>query len=318
MTPLAVTFTTPLALLGLLLIPLLAAAIWWRSKRPRQDVVRFPAASTLQAIVADEPRWPRYIPPALLGLAILALTLSFAKPERTVTVADRQASVMLVTDASGSMAATDVEPSRLEAVRAAANDFLDRVPDDLRVGAMSFAQTPLATTRPTTDRDAVRDLIDDTIANGGTGTGDALDVAIKAVRPKGEKDKDKPAAIVLLSDGRTTSGKNPAIVAQRAKELRVPVYTVSLGTPEGTVPGNGAPFPVPPDPETMKRVAQVSGGKFFNVTDKSRLSEIYTRLGRQIGSHEEQRDMSVVFAAAGLMALLAALALSARRAPALP
>src|SRR3954466_1298883 len=182
MTPLAVTFTTPLALLGLLLIPLLIAAIWWRGKRPRRDVVRFPAASTLQAIVADEPRWPRHVPPPLLALAILALTLSFAKPERTVTVADRQASVMLVTDASGSMAATDVEPSRLEAVRAAANDFLDKVPDDLRVGAMSFAQTPLATTRPTTDRDAVRDLIDDTIANGGTGTGDALDVAIRADR----------------------------------------------------------------------------------------------------------------------------------------
>src|SRR5687768_15470269 len=118
------SFTTPLALLGLLLIPLLGGALWWRSRRPRRDVVRFPAASTLQALVASEPRWPRYVPPALLGLAILALTLSFAKPERTVTVADRQASVMLVTDASGSMAATDVEPSRLEAVRGAANDFL--------------------------------------------------------------------------------------------------------------------------------------------------------------------------------------------------
>jgi Ca-activated chloride channel family protein len=312
------SLTAPLALLGLLLVPLLGAAFWWRSRRPRRDVVRFSAAPTLASLVAKEPRWPRYIPPALLALAIVALSFSFARPERTVTVADRQASVMLVTDASGSMAAQDVEPTRLEAVRAAANDFLDRVPDDLRVGAMSFAQTPLSTTRPTTDRDAVRDLIDDTIANGGTGTGDALDVAIDAVRPKGEKDRDKPAAIVLLSDGRTTSGKNPVIVSRRAKDLRVPVYTVSLGTEDGTVPGNGAPFPVPPDPETMKRVAQVSGGRFYNVTDGSRLTEIYQRLGRQIGSHEEQRDMSVVFAAAGLLALLAALALAVRRAPALP
>jgi Ca-activated chloride channel family protein len=164
----------------------------------------------------------------------------------------------------------------------------------------------------------VRQLIDDTIANGGTGTGDALDVAINAVRPKGAKDKDKPAAIVLLSDGRTTSGKNPAIVAQRAKELRVPIYTVSLGTAEGTVPGNGAPFPVPPDPDTMKRVAQVSGGRFYNVSDSSRLSEIYRNLGRQIGSHEERRELSVLFAALGLVALLAALALSVRRAAALP
>ena len=308
----------PLALLGLLLIPLGALALWARSRRPRRDVVRFPAASTLQAIVAEEPRWPRYIAPGLLAAAIVALSISFAKPERTITVADRSASVMLMTDASGSMAATDVEPSRLEAVRAAAKQFLDRVPGDLKVGAMSFAQTPLATTRPTTDRDAVRQLIDDTIANGGTGTGDALEVAINAVRPKGEKDKNKPAAIILLSDGRTTSGKNPAIVAQRAKALRVPIYTVSLGTPEGTVPGNGAPFPVPPDPETMKRVAQVSGGRFYNVSDSGRLADIYKRLGRQIGSHEQRQELSVVFAALGLVALLGALGVSVRRAPALP
>jgi Ca-activated chloride channel family protein len=203
-------------------------------------------------------------------------------------------------------------------VRAAAKQFLTKVPDDLKVGAMSFAQTPLATTRPTTDRDAVRQLIDDTIANGGTGTGDALDVAINAVRPKGEEDKDKPAAIILLSDGRTTSGKNPAIVARRAKELRVPIYTVSLGTPEGTVPGNGAPFPVPPDPDTMKRVAQVSGGRFYNVADSARLASIYQGLGRQIGSHQERRELSVEFAALGLIALLAALVVSVRRAPALP
>ena len=312
------SLTAPLALLGLLLIPLLAAAFWWRSRRPRRDVVRFSAAPTLASLVAKEPRWPRYVPPALLALAIIALSIGFARPERTVTVADRQASVMLVTDASGSMAAQDVEPTRLEAVRAAALEFVDQVPDDLRVGAMTFAQTPLATTRPTTDREPVRELIEDTVANGGTGTGDALQVAVEAVRPKGEKDRDKPAAIVLLSDGRTTSGRNPVIVARRAKELRVPVYTVSLGTQEGTVPGNGAPFPVPPDPETMKRVAQVSGGRFYNVTDGGRLAEIYTRLGRQIGSREEQRDMSVLFAAAGLIALLGALALSVRRAPALP
>lgn len=312
------SLSAPLALLGLLLLPLMAGALWWRAKRPRRDVVRFSAAPTLATLVAAEPRWPRYIPPLLMALAIAALSLSFARPERTVTVADRQASVMLVTDASGSMAAQDVEPSRLEAVRAAALDFIDKVPAELRVGAMTFAQTPLATTRPTTDREPVRDLIEDTIANGGTGTGDALDVAIEAVRPRGEKDREKPAAIVLLSDGRTTSGKNPVIVARRAKRLQVPVYTVSLGTREGTVPGNGAPFRVPPDPETMKRVAQVSGGRFYNVTDGAKLSEIYQRLGRQIGSHEEQRDISVVFVAVALMALLAALALSVRRAPALP
>ena len=312
------SFATPLALLALLLVPIGIAAYVWRSKQPRRDVVRFSAAPTLALLAAGEPRWQRHVPAALLALAAIALTISLAKPEATVAVADREASVMLVTDASGSMASTDVEPSRLEAVRSAAHDFLDRVPDDLRVGAMSFAQSPLATTRPSTDRDDVRDLIDGLVANGGTGTGDALQLALDVVRPKGERDRAKPAAIVLLSDGKKTSGRSPIGVAERAKELRVPVYTVALGTPEGTVPGNGAPFPVPPDPQTMKRVAEISGGRFFNVEDGDRLSEIYKRLGAQIGSHDEQREISVIFAAAGLAALLAALALSIRRSPALP
>jgi Ca-activated chloride channel family protein len=312
------SFATPIALLGLLLVPLGAAAYLWRSRRPRRDVVRFPAAPTLVAITASEPRWRRHVPAALLALATIALSLALARPETTVAVADREASVMLVTDASGSMASTDVEPSRLEAVRSAANDFLDRVPKDLRVGAMSFAQTPLATTRPSTDRAEVRDLIDSLSANGGTGTGDALQSALEIVRPRGARDRDKPAVIVMLSDGRATSGRDVVAVAQRAKQLRVPVYTVALGTPDGTVPGNGAPFPVPPDPDTMRRVAEISGGRFFPVEDSTRLSEIYRRLGVQIGSHQEQRQASVVFVAAGLTALLAALALSIRRAPALP
>jgi Ca-activated chloride channel family protein len=312
------SFATPIWLLVLLAVPLGAAAYVWRSRRPRRDVIRFSAAPTLAALVAGEPQWRRHIPAMLLAIAVIALSLAAARPEATVAVADREASVMLVTDASGSMAATDVEPSRLEAVRSAAHDFLDRVPKDLRVGAMSFAQTPLATTRPSTNRSDVRELIDGLVASGGTGTGDALQLALDIVRPRGEQDRGKPAAIVLLSDGKRTSGRSPIAVAQRAKQLGVPVYAVSLGTPEGTVPSNTGPFPVPPDPDTMRRVAELSGGRFYSVEDGGRLSEIYKRLGAQIGSHDEQRDISVIFAAAGLAALLAALALSVRRAPALP
>jgi Ca-activated chloride channel family protein len=312
------SFATPLALLGLLIVPLGVVAYVLRSRRPRRDVIRFSAAPTLLALAAGEPRWRRHVPALLLALAAIALSLALAKPEATVAVADRQASVMLMVDTSGSMASTDVGPSRLEAVRSAANDFLDRVPKDLRVGAMAFAQTPIATIRPSTDRSDVRDLIDGLVANGGTGTGDALQAALDILRPNGARDRSKPAAIVLLSDGRATSGQDAVAVAQRAKDLHVPVYTVALGTPDGTVPGNGAPFPVPPDPDTMRRVAEISGGRFFNVADATRLSEIYKRLGAQIGSHDEQRQASVVFVAAGLTALFAALALSIRRAPALP
>jgi Ca-activated chloride channel homolog len=283
-------------------------------------VIRFPAAATLASVIPTRrSKFMRHLPAGLLALSLIALTVAMAKPEATVTVADQQASVMLVIDGSGSMAASDVEPSRLEAVRSAAKRFLDTVPEDLRVGAMSFERVPTAVTRPTTDHDSVRELLDDLLANGGTGTGDALSETLSILRPKGERDKNKPAAVLLLSDGRTTSGVSPVEQARRARELNVPIYTVSLGTDGGTVPGgSGGPLPVPPDPDTMRRIADISKGRFYQVDDAGRLEEIYSRLGSQIGSHEEQREITVWFAAAALAALLAALALSARRQSVLP
>jgi Ca-activated chloride channel family protein len=314
-----VSFATPLAFLALLAVPLLGFAYAARQRRPRKDVVRFPAAGTLAAVAGGGSRWAKHIPAFLLALALLGLTTAMAKPQTTVTVADQRASVMLVIDGSGSMAADDVEPTRLDAVRAAAKRFLDSVPSDLRVGALAFERTPTATTRPTTDRDAVSNLVNDMIANGGTGTGDALSDAIQILRPKGAQDKNKPAAILLLSDGRTTSGGSPIEQARRARELNIPIYTVSLGTDAGTVPGGaGGPLPVPPDPDTMRRIADITKGRFFRVEDAARLSEVYRALGSQIGSHKETREQTVWFAAIGLAALLAAMALSVRRAPALP
>ncbi|MEA2479032.1 MAG: Ca-activated chloride channel [Thermoleophilaceae bacterium] len=313
------SFSSPLAFLALLLLPLGIAAYVIRQRRPRHDAIRFPAVSTLAAVVGTGSRWQRHVPAALLALALVGLVFAFAKPEHTVAVADQRASVMLVIDGSGSMAATDVEPTRLDAVRSAAKRFLDKVPDDLRVGALAFERVPTATTRPTTDRGAVRDLIDNMIANGGTGTGDALSAAIDAVRPHGSRDRDKPAAIILLSDGRATAGHDPLDQARRARDLHVPIYTVALGTDSGTVPGGaGGALPVPPDPATMRQVADISRGRFYRVEDGNALTAVYSRLGSQIGSHNEQREITVYFAAIGMAALLAALALSVRRTPALP
>jgi Ca-activated chloride channel family protein len=314
-----VSFETPLAFLALLALPLLGLAYFMRLKRPRKDVIRFPATGTLAAVAGGGPRWVKHVPAALLAIALLGLTTAMAKPQKSVTVADQRASVMLVIDGSGSMAADDVEPTRLDAVRAAAKRFLDSVPTDLRVGALAYERQPTATTRPTTDRSAVSELVDDMIANGGTGTGDALSQAIQILRPKGEQDKNKPAAILLLSDGRTTFGGSPITQAQRAREPTTPIYTVSLGTDAGTVPGGaGGPLPVPPDPDTMRRIANITKARFFRVEDAARLSEVYRSLGSQIGSHKETREQTVWFAAIGLVALLAAMGMAVRRAPALP
>lgn len=313
------SFATPLFLLGLLALPLAVLAYRWRLRRPRRDVVRFPGAATLAAIAPAASRWRRHVPASLFALALLALVLALARPQTTVAVAVERASIVLVTDASGSMAATDVEPSRLDAVRGAAANFLEEVPDELQVGFVGFSSTPHTVARPTTDREEIAGLMAALRADGGTATGEALAAALAALRPDGKRER-APAAVLLLSDGRTTEGRDPVQAAREARRLGVPVYTVSLGTPGGTVPGPAyrGPLSVPPDPATMRRVAEVSGGRFFDVKDAARLSSIYERLGSQLGTRQQEREVTAAFAAGGLVLLLAAVGLSVRRFGRLP
>ena len=208
---------------------------------------------------------------------------------------------MLVTDTSGSMNATDVEPSRLDAAKDAADRFLDNVPDELRVGLVAFSDAPGTVLRPTEEREPVRSAVDGLAAEGGTATGDALDSALRALGTRAED--APPAAVVLLSDGATQSGRDPVAVAREAADAGVPVYTVALGTPDGVVEANGQVLRVPPDPEALAEVARASGGAAFAAEDAGALDEVYERLGSQIGTREEQREISAGFAAAGLLLL---------------
>ena len=304
------SFQAPLYLLALAVVPLALAALWVARRRAARYVVRFPALPTLASVAPRGPRWRRVVPPALLCLALAGLALALARPETTVAVPVERASVMLVTDTSGSMNATDVEPSRLAAAKAAAGRFLDDVPDELRVGLVAFSDAPHTVVRPTDDREGVRAAVERLTADGGTATGDALDSALRALGTRG--DDAPPAAIVLLSDGATQSGRDPADVAREAAQARVPVSTVALGTPEGRVESGGSVISVPPDPEALREVAELSGGSTFAAEDAGALEEVYERLGSQIGTREERREISAGFAAAGLLLLGAALATSLR------
>ena len=303
------SFQAPVFLLGLAVVPLALLALGLARRRRARYVVRFPAMATLAAIVPRSARWRSLVPPALLCLALTGLTLALARPETTVAVPVEQASVMLVTDTSGSMNATDVEPSRLAAAKLAAERFLDRVPDELRVGLVAFSDAPHTVLRPSSERAPVRTAVDGLGAQGGTATGDALASALQALDAKAD---GPPAAVVLLSDGATQSGRDPADVAREAASAGVPVYTVALGTSSGQVEANGQLISVPPDPEALQEVARVSGGAAFAVEDAGSLDEIYERLGSRIGTREEKREISAGFAAAGLLLLGGAMGASLR------
>jgi len=304
------SFQAPLFLLGLLTIPAAIAALVMARRRPARYAMRYPALPTLAAVLPRTPRWRRSVPPALLCLALAGLALALARPEATVAVPVEQASVMLVTDTSGSMEATDVEPTRLAAAQDAARRFLDRVPEELRVGLVAYSSAPLTVLRPTEERPPVEAAVDRLTAEGGTATGDALDSALRALGTRA--DDAPPAAIVLLSDGATQEGRDPVEVADEARAAGVPVYTVALGTADGIVESGGQVLRVPPDPEALAEVAERSGGATFAAEDADALDEVYERLGSKIGTRQEKREISAGFAAAGLLLLGGSLLTSLR------
>jgi Ca-activated chloride channel family protein len=309
------SFAAPLALLALLLIPAGAALHAAASRRRRRHALRFPAVATLAAALQGGGAWRRRLPPLLLALAAVALALALARPQRSVAVPVERASVMLVIDSSRSMSAQDVRPSRIEAAKSAAARFLETVPDGLQVGLVVYNTAPILSEAPTTEHERIKAAIDGLQADGGTATGDALAEALKRVRDRRARDGGaSPAAIVLLSDGKSTDGQDPVEVARRAGRLRIPVYTVALGTADGVVPGGpfGMPLSVPPDPQSLREIARASGGRAFEVADQDQLDRVYEHLGSQVGTRQERREVTAAFAGAGLLLLLGAVATSAR------
>jgi Ca-activated chloride channel homolog len=310
MAPLALTFASPSLLLALLAIPVVIGIYALAQRRRRRYVVRFTAVPVLAGVLAagGTSRWRRHLPAALLLAALAALLVALAKPQTTVAVPVEKASVMLVTDASGSMRSDDVSPSRLAAAQQAGRDFLDKVPKELQVGAVAFSDVTQDVAPPSTDRGDVRAQIDGLVADGGTAAGDALQSALDALQDAGVGGANKPpAAIILLSDGATTTGADPVQIAREAGKRKIPIYTVALGTPDGTVPGGfGGSIPVPPDPETLAAVAKASGGKTYPVDDADQLSSVYENLGSRLGTKHEEREITAVFAGGGLILLLGA------------
>jgi Ca-activated chloride channel homolog len=312
-----VSFGTPTVLLALLALPVLLV-LYLREQRRRRAAAATFANPRLQAAVAPRrPGWRRHVPIAALALALAILIGAAAKPERTVAVPVERASIMLVTDESASMRATDVRPTRLNAAKTAANRFVESVPAQVNVGVLAFNGTPSVLQSPTADRNAVFAAIERMQAGGGTATGDAIATAVNVLRRvPGELGRRPPAAILLLSDGKATSGRDPARAAQAAGRLHIPVYTVALGTAAGTlrVPRkNGRPprrVPVPPDPTALTQIARNSGGNAFTAQTAGGLSEVYDRLGSQLSHRDEKRQVTSAFAGGGLVLLLAGAALS--------
>ena len=325
------SFQAPLFLLLLAALPLLAAGYVLADRRRGRAAQRFASAPLLPSVAPVRPGFRRHLPLLAYALALAIGAIALARPEATVAVAEERAAVVLVTDTSGSMQSTDVSPSRMAAVRSAALDFLDRAPSELRVGGVTFNHAVQAIEAPRAERERVRDLIEGLQPSGGTATGSGLAAALgllerernagqagdRARRDRPERDRREPAAVILISDGASTHGRDPLPVARKAARARIPVYTVALGTDAGTIDverpdGSSTTRPVPPDRDTMKRIAAISGGRTFAANAGDELAAVYERLGSRVATREERRQVTSAFAGGAVLLLIVGGALSLR------
>jgi Ca-activated chloride channel family protein len=306
------SFGAPLFLAALVLVPVLVVVYVRHQRHRRRAAAAFAAPALLASVAPRRPGWRRHAPMLAFVLALAVLIVAAAKPQRTVAVPVERAAIMLATDVSGSMEATDVKPSRLVAARRAARKFVDGVPRGVNVGVMAFNGRPRVLQSPTPEREDVETALNRLTPSGGTATGDAIVAALRVLRqPVGINKKPPPSAIVLLSDGASTKGRNPIAAAQAAKRAKIPVYTVALGTPGGTIrvprpggAGGNETRRVPPDANSLAQIARASGGQAFTADNASDLKRVYQRLGSQLGTERRKRQLTSSFAGGALVLLL--------------
>ncbi|HEX4836012.1 MAG TPA: VWA domain-containing protein [bacterium] len=320
-------FLWPAALLLYLAVPVLAGGYVWMLRRPARERVRYPRIDLVARAAAAGGRWRRHVPAVLYLVALCGVIFTLARPVAPVPVPDNRTAVMLSMDVSRSMMAHDVVPTRLDAAKKAAVQFVRTLPRGAKVGLVSFSSYATLISPPTDDHDRVIQAINNLNLEFATAIGDGLLEALYALpgrqrsdnavtpglppAPPENADRLPPATVVLLSDGQSNRGTSPEDAANAARLMRVRVYTVGLGSPEGTfLELGGRSIFVRLDEETLKQIAEVTGGEYWRVSSTTELSRVYTRLGRSIGWERRAVEVSGLASVAVAGLFVATLAVS--------
>jgi Ca-activated chloride channel family protein len=304
-------FRQPSLLLGLVVVAGLAGLYVFAQRRRRLFTLRFTDVSLLQSVVGRDPGARRHLPPLLFLLGAAGLVVAMAQPVLNLEVARNDASVMLVIDTSGSMDATDVLPTRLDAARMAAHNLITQLPGNARIGLVSFSTSPTLAAALTDNRADVQAAIDGLQVGGATATGDALLLALKQLSPTSQARPNgrAPAMIVLLTDGATNRGSDPMVAAAQAKAAGISIVTVGIGSRNATVTVRGRDVGGVDD-QALQAIANATGGKYFFAEASGQLSQIYSSLGSQFGWRFVRFDATIAMIALGALVLVSGAGLS--------
>ncbi len=287
-----------------ILILLLAYIAILLVRRPRS--MRYTQISVLDVVAARQSRWSRHLV-VIASLAAFALTVgAWARPVGMEKVPRERATVVIVLDRSLSMQANDVHPTRFEAAKATAKDFVSSLPESYNVSVVALSGSSSVLTPPTTDRQLVNKVIDSMELAEGSAISEAIDAALGAIAmAPGDDTTPPPAAIVMLTDGEDTSQESSADrSANEAKRKQVPIYTIAYGTLNGYVDLDGRRENVPPDKEYLERISQITGGKSLEAKSASQLAEVWKEMRSEVAYEDLPREVSARWA---LYACLAAM-----------
>ncbi len=323
-------FIWPEMLWLLLLLPLLALLYAWLQRRRARVAQRFAAPALWRQALGRPPGVSRHVPPLLFLLALTSTIVGMARPQAVVQLPKREGTIILAIDVSGSMGADDVKPTRMEAARAAARDFVAQQPASVRVGVVSFTDSAFIVQAPTTNRETVTAAINRLQPQKGTALGRGLLTALDAIfgtasadTPPGTQSAPGPtptppplgehssAIIILLTDGENNMGSDPLDAAQQAARRGVRVFTVGIGTPEGAVlHAEGMNIRTRLDEATLKTIADMTDGEYHRAKSEEDLRAIYGQVGAETVWTTEKSEITFGFAGAAIALALAAGVLS--------
>jgi Ca-activated chloride channel family protein len=332
------TFEWPEALLMLFALPLLVAGYLYLLRRKKRQALRYSSLGLVKAAIGAAPSWRRHVPPALLLAALAAMIVAVARPAAFVTLPANNETVILAMDVSGSMRATDVEPTRLAAAQAAAKQFIAEVPQSVKIGIVAFAGTATVAQAPTRNKEDLVAAIDRFQLQRATAIGSAIIVSMATLFPDGGYDVSSfiyerqsqrlppkasyrpmppgsyaSAVIILLTDGQRTAGPDSLEAARLAADRGVRIYTVGIGTPQGSIVGiEGWSMRVRLDEETLKGIADLTRGEYFYAGSAPDLKSVYRNLNSRFVLETKKTEIGALFtaAAAALVVLAAGLSLA--------
>ena len=337
------TFLWPELLWLLVAVPALIGLYVLLLRRKKKQALRYASLGMVRDAMGAGQRFRRHVPPLVFLLALIVLIVAIARPTATITLPSQHETIILAMDVSGSMRAADVEPNRIGAAQAAARAFVADQPASARIGVVSFAATASVVQPPTRNREDILAAIDRFQLQRGTAVGSGILVSLKTIFPdvefdlRGSNPRDDPrgvpldkagasgkaapkivppgsytsAAIILLTDGQTTTGPNPIEAARMAADRGVRVFTVGIGTPNGEILGSeGWSMRVRLDEESLKTIANVTHGEYFYASNAMDLKKVYESLNTRLALETRQTEVTALLAAAAAVITLLAAFLS--------